>query len=507
MGNNSMLAIDLGASNGRVIYGTIKEGKIEILEIHRFENNPVTINGVFYWDVFCLFHEIKIGMLKCKEAGLKYETIGVNSWGNTVGLLDKDGDLITNVYHYRDQNANSILRELYEKYNPITLSKETWYKHMSIQPTVYLCYLKEKKPWIFENIDKILMISDLFNYFLTGVKASERTMAATSQMLNMITKQWDGSYMKKLGIPDRLFAPLIDNGTVLGPLRKELVEELGLDYIPLVIGVAGHDTAAASGCIISDELESSLYLSCGTWSCMGCRVLAAITEEKLFNIGITNDLGLFDEMQLRFNHTGLWILQECKKDWESNGIYLEWEEITDLILKAPPFLASIDTEAEEFFNLGNMPQKVQEFCKKTKQKIPTTVGEIGRIILESLAFRYRFSRDRLQECAGYEFKTLQIISGGSRNRILCQFTANILNIPVVAGMEEAAVMSNLVQQAIAYDVIKDMKEGQELMEKSCSKQFYKPQDSEIWNDKYDFWQNYISSRYQRGYRKGKSGNE
>lgn len=480
----NMLAFDLGASNGRVVLGILADGHLELKEIHRFENNPVTINGKFYWDVIRLFYEMKQGILKCKEAGYRIDSIGVNTWGNTVGILDKDGDLLLNPIHYRDTSAHAVLPELYETYSPAGLFEQTLYKPMSIQPTVYLHYLVKTKPWLMKNADCVLMISDLFNYFLTGKKKSEQTMAATSQMLDMRTLQWKHDFMEALGIRPDLFPEIVHNGTVLGEFRPELVKELDLPNTPVVVSVAGHDTASAASCIPMEHMEDSLYLSSGTWSCMGCRVKAPIEDIKVFENGITNDTGILGTMHLRFNHTGLWILQECRRDWNNNHKLYSWDDIGKMAAEANPFTATIDTEDSLFFSQDHMPDKITEFCRKSCSNVPKTDGEIVRTIMESLAFRYRFSVEQLEKTSGTCFGVMHIIGGGSKNGLLCQFIANTVNREVVAGPAEATVFGNFMLQGMALGKIGSLKAGQELVVRSTETIRYQPHDAELWDKMY-----------------------
>lgn len=478
-----MLAFDLGASNGRAVYGEWKDACFNSREIYRFPNEPVKVRGKLYWDILRLFHEMKAAIRKCREAGLTFDCMGINSWGNTIGLFDKEGDLLGNPYHYRDDRVEKTVGEFYERNSREWLFSQTLYQPMTIQPTVFLDYMRKEKPWLVETADTILMISDMFNYFFTGVKASEKTMAATSSMVDMRTGEWNKTLMETLGIRPELFPDLIENGTILGELLEDIREELGLSNRPKVIAVAGHDTAAASGCI-GGAKEDSLYLSCGTWSCMGCTIEKPLEQTELLETGITNDLGLYGSMQLRFNHTGLWIFQECGRYWRNRGIRQSWKEINKEIEDAEPFLAAIDTEAEDFFKPEKMPEKVQDFCRRTGQKVPKTRGEIYRTVLESLVYRYRYSADCLESFAGYPFSKMTIMGGGSKNTLLCQWTANILNRPVTAGVQEASVMGNFIQQGIAMGVLSDLRQGIEIAADTCKEREYLPEDHLEWEKQY-----------------------
>lgn len=488
MAELKMLAFDLGASNGRAVYGVWKGENLKIKEIHRFENEPVTVRGKLYWDVLRIFYEMKNSMRICMGQGLEFDSIGVSSWGNTIGLFDGNGDLLANPYNYRDGSVSKTEGDFYRKYSRERLFEETLYKPMDIQPTVLWDYLKKKKKWMTENAAYILMISDIFNYFLSGVKASEKTMAATSSMLDMRNENWKESLMKALGIPMGCFPPIVENGTLLGECSKEIAEELHLPNRPKVIAVAGHDTASASGCVDEDILEESAYLSCGTWSCMGCTVEKEIEDIGLVKAGITNDIGLYGSKQLRFNHTGLWILQECRRYWESGEAVrpMTWTELMRQAEAAEPFLAAIDTEAPDFFFPGDMAMKVKEYCRRTGQRIPESKGEICRVVLESLAYRYRYSVECLQHFAGYRFKKLWILGGGAKNELLCRMTANAAGIPVQTGLTEASVMGNFLQQALTMGIAADVKQGREVLYKGIEKKAYMPEETEKWNEHYQY---------------------
>ncbi|HIY02163.1 MAG TPA: hypothetical protein IAA26_10015 [Candidatus Blautia faecipullorum] len=482
-----MLAFDMGASNGRAVYAEFDGKAFDIKEIYRFMNQPVKLHGKLYWDILRLFYEIKQSIKKCRERGLRFDCLGINSWGNTIGLLDSEGDLLVNPYHYRDDSVEETIKDFYKKHTREWLFEQTLYLPMKIQPTAFWHYLTERKKGLTELTENILMISDLFNYFLTGIKASEKTMAATSAMVDMRTGKWKENLITALGISENSLPQIVENGTVLGPLLPEITEELQLDQIPLVIAVAGHDTAAVSGCIGKSDLEESLYLSCGTWSCMGCTVKEPVEDAGLLEYGITNDMGLYNVHQLRFNHTGLWILQECKRFWEDEGEALSWQTLMEQAEEAEPFTAAIDVEAELFFKPEKMPEKIQQYCKENCMKIPETKGQICRVILESLAYRYRYSLDCLMKFSGCRYSKLTIAGGGVSNTLLCQWTANILGIPVETGIKELAVMGNLLQQAVSMKRLESFEQGLSVLKNIEEGQKYFPHQQEKWNHNYQYF--------------------
>ena len=310
MKHNAMLAVDMGASNGRVVWGQWHESGLECREIHRFDNVPIQRNGLMCWDMPRLMDEIAQGIAKCDRA---FDTLGLCSWGNTIGLLDEERSLIRAPIHYREPKTDEGLPALYAALSREEMFRQTLYIPMTIQPAVVLSYLKQAQPDVLKKTKSVLMISDLMNELMTGKAVSERTMAATSGMVDMRTGAWSRTYMEKAGVDPAWFPDLVSSQTILGPLKDAFYNKEGKK--PLVVAVAGHDTASASGLVDMSRKEDSLYLSCGTWSCMGCGVEKPSEDERILALGATNDLGPDGENQIRFNHTGLWILQECRREW------------------------------------------------------------------------------------------------------------------------------------------------------------------------------------------------
>lgn len=484
MKSNAMLAIDLGASNGRVVWGSWKENGLQMRVIHRFVNSPIQEEGLLCWNIPQLFAEVIFGIQRCVDENLPIDSLGLCSWGNTVGILNDQGKLLRMPIFYRETATNEALPIVYQKISRREMFRQTLFIPMTIQPAIVLNYLYNKQPEQMKKAHKVLMISDLFNYFLCGIAASERTMAATSQMLDMRTGQWNESYMRSLSIQPQLFPKLINNATVLAPLKDQVVCQLGMKNAPVVIAVSGHDTAAAAGCVPMDNKEESLYVSCGTWSCMGCGVTQANESEDLIEFGVTNDVGLFGQHHLRFNHTGLWILQECRRQWITEGIDMDFAQIEIAATQSESFMAYIDTEDESFFRRDCMPQKVQDYCRRTKQRVPLSAGEIARVILESLAFRYRYSADVLELLSRQKFSCIWLLGGGAKNKLLCQFTANALNKKVLAGPEEASVIGNFMQQGLAMKTWDNDAQARDRIGKTENAITYLPSEVLRWEKEY-----------------------
>lgn len=485
MEQKAMLALDMGASNGRVVWGAWQDDHLEMREIHRFENVPTTCDGLMRWDMDLLLGEIRTGMRKCVQEGLRFQSVGLCSWGNTVGVLDSSGRLAFAPVHYREQATDAALEGLYAIMDRRALFERTLFVPMSIQPAVVLRYLQGRYPETMRAAKTVLMISDLINYLLCGRACSEQTMAATSGMVDMRTGDWDRGLMRHIGLDPTWFPDIIQSGTVLGVLKPGFLPDISPESSPKVIAVSGHDTASAAGVLPMENLEESLYLSCGTWSCMGCRVDAPVTGKDIFVSGATNDLGTSGERHLRFNHTGLWILQECRRWWNERGGHLSHADIVAQAEASEAFIACVDTEDKRFFARGDMPQKVQAYCRETAQKVPQTPGEIARVVLESLALRYRYSADVLSKLSGTRFHCLHMLSGGSKNRALCQMAANALGVTLFAGPTEASTIGNFIQQGLSTGEIERPSSAYEMLRQQGEIATYSPQDLAAWNAQYE----------------------
>ena len=484
MMQKGMLAVDMGASNGRVVWGSWRDGRLEMQEIHRFENVPIHVDGLMCWNLEGLLDEIRSGIRLAGRAGLRIDSIGLCSWGNTIGVLNAGRELLFTPIHYREPDTDRALDGLYRQLSRRELFNRTLFIPMNIQPSVVLRYLMEKDPEQMGRADRVLMISDLMNERLCGAAASEQTICATSGMVDMRTGDWNRAFMRELGIDPAWWPDIVPSGTPLAPLKSAYWDgEAGRE--PLVIAVAGHDTASAASVIDTDRLEDSLYLSCGTWSCMGCRVERALEGDAIFASGATNDLGVDGERHLRFNHTGLWILQECRRWWRQHGADYSHGELVSMAARSRAFSAFIDTEDALFFRRDDMPLKVQQYCRSTAQPVPQTPGEIARVILESLAMRYSYSAKTLSALSGIAFQRMHLLGGGSRNALLCQMTANALGIEVAAGPVEASTIGNFIQQGLVNGSLESRKRAVEMLSQTEQIQTFLPEDVSIWRTQYE----------------------
>ncbi len=480
--NKRVLAFDFGASSGRAIVGVFDGEKIELREVHRFSNDPVTINGTVYWDVQRLFFEIKQGILKAKEDG-GFDSIGIDTWGVDFGLLRKDGTLIENPVHYRDKR-NDGMAEFAKKY----MSHEEMYDITGIQfmdfNTVFqLLSLKENRPYILEEADTLLFMPDLLSYFLSGVKSTEYSIATTSQMVDLKTRDWSDKIINDLGLKKDILTPIVATGTIIGQLSDEICEELGVPKADIV-SVASHDTQSAITAAPC-EYEDFAFISCGTWSLFGTEVKEPVLNEASKKLNVTNEGGYDYSIAFLKNICGLWLIQESRRQWIREGKEYSYAELEKMALECEPFKCFIDPDAPEFATMGNLPQRVKDYCKKTNQYVPQTVGEIMRCIYESLALKYRLTFDGIMECTGKIYDRIHVMGGGTKDKLLLQMTAQSCNVDVYGGPIEATALGNIAIQFMSSGVIEDIKQARKIIARGENLKLYTPTDRDEWEKAYE----------------------
>lgn len=482
-----VLAFDYGASSGRAILGSFDGGHLQLKEIHRFSNEPVMVGDSLYWDILRLYHEMKQGILKGhQEVQGNISSIGIDTWGVDFGLLDKSDVLLGNPYHYRDARTDGMIDEALKKVDRNRIYQDTGIAFQKYNTIYQLLSMVKNNSSLLQKADTLLFIPDLLAFFLTGFKACEFTIASTSQMLLAGRVSWAFDLLNELGIPVEILPEIIDTGTFSGTLQKSVREELGVKDIP-VIAVASHDTGSA---VISAPLENSddAYISSGTWSLLGAEREKPIINETTLSLNYTNEGGINRTIRLLKNIMGLWVYQECCRAWKKEGISVSYDEMDALAEAAKPFQAFIDVDDESFYSPGNMPQKVIAYCEKTGQKAPSDMGSIVRLIMESLALKYRSAVEGLEAIIGKKVPTLHIVGGGCKNTMLSRYTANLLNRPVTAGPIEATAIGNVMAQLIALKEVKDLQQAKEVVKRSFPAEEYLPQDTERWDQAYTRYQ-------------------
>lgn len=477
-----VLAFDFGASSGRAIIGTLDNGKITLNEVHRFSNDPVTVNGTFYWDVLRLFHEIKQGLLKAKQAG-GFDSIGIDTWGVDFGLLDKDGVLLENPVHYRDKRNIGMVEKAAKYIGKDEMYKLTGIQFMDFNTAFQLLSIKENRPELLARAQSLLFMPDLFAYFLTGNKVSEYSIATTSQLVDINTRDWSKEMLEKLGLPEKIFNRIVPSGSVTGYLSDEICEELGLEKVP-VIAVCGHDTQSAVTAVPSEK-EDFAFISSGTWSLFGTETKKPIVNDLSYSFNVTNEGGFGYSTAFLKNICGLWLIQESRRQWIRDGKEYSYAELEKAALREKPFARFIDPDAPEFAVPGNLPARITEYCRRTGQSVPENEGQTVRCIYESLALRYRAVLEGIEKCTGKNYDSLNVVGGGTKDTLLCKMTADACNITVYAGPIEATVMGNVAVQLISGGDIADVVEARRIIANSGQLKCYSPENTAAWDEAYE----------------------
>jgi len=478
-----VLAFDFGASSGRAILGSIEIDKLSLQEIHRFENKPIFKSDTLHWDIYTLFSEMK----KSLQLAFKKEqvsSIGIDTWGVDFGIFDASGFLISGPVHYRDKRTDGMVEEVEKICSSKELYELTGNQIMNVNTIFQLAFLKKYHD-VLNDSNTLLLMPDLFNYLLTGEKKSEETIASTTQLFNPYEKNWNETLINKLGFPTKMFTEVVNPGTEIGKISKLLMEELSIPETS-VMAVCSHDTASA---VVSvPAKEDFLFISCGTWALVGTELPDPIINEKSEKYNLTNESGFGRTTRFLKNITGLWLIQETKRQFEREGRYYSYNDFVKIAEEAPPFKCFIDTDFDDFQIPGDIPSRIRKYAKATKQSVPQTDGELIRCIYESLAFKFRTVFNEIEECVEKEYETVHIVGGGSQASILCQMVADTSKLNVIAGPVEATAIGNCIVQLIAQNQIKDLNQGREMVQRSFEIQSYVPSDVKSWDKQYARYQ-------------------
>jgi rhamnulokinase len=470
------LACDLGADSGRLMLGTLDNGKITLEELHRFPNGPVKASGALHWNIDGLFNELKAGLKKAAARQLPIASISTDSWGVDYVLYDERGLIMMPVWHYRDPRTVVGVENAKSRVDWPTIYAETGIQFMALN-TIY--QLAAEPPARLAGAKQLLLIGDAFNYFCSGIARNEVSLASTTQLYNPQTKTWSKKLFAALGLHEELFAPICPSGTRLGPLEKNLATEAGLPQIE-VVASCSHDTGAAVAAVPAGG-GNWAYLSSGTWSLMGVEWPRPIINEQGRDLGFTNEIGFGNTVRLLKNIVGLWLVQECRRQWAKEGKKYDFTALEQLATNAPPFVSLINPDDPRFLSPDDMPKKIAEFCRETGQPVPVNHGAFMRCIYESLALSYRVVLRRLERLIGKKIERLHIVGGGSQAMMLNQFAANALKIPVLAGPTECTALGNLLIQAIALGHLQSHTAAREVVRNSFELKTITPQDAGQWD--------------------------
>jgi len=479
----NMIAFDLGASNGRAILGQFDGKRLAMRELHRFENNYIEMNGVFYWDTPYLYNQLKQGLLAFRQGGFgDLDSFGIDTWGVDYGLLDRNGHLAGVPRSYRlgvQADIDAVTSRI---------PRETLYQRSGIDTvltfnTLYQLYRRKREgDAALEMADTLLLTPDLLGYFLTGAVGTEYTIATTTQLYNPTARDWDWETIDQLGLPRRIFTRIEPSGTIRGRLRPELCRELGLNPAAFV-AVGSHDTASSVAAI--PGRGSFAFCSSGTFSLVGMEVEKPVLDAQAMADGFSNEGTIQGGFRPLRNIIGLWLIQECRRDWMKAGQNLSWDDIVREAQGAPALQSIIDTDSPEFYAGGGMEEKIRAFCRRTGQRVPETVGETARCIYESLALKYRSAIEGLERMKGEAISSLNIVGGGIQNKLLCQMAADATGRPVVTGPIEGAAMGNLLTQAMALGDIAGLDELRDVVRHSVEVDTYTPNQTPEWEKAYE----------------------
>lgn len=476
-------AVDLGAESGRVMLGRFDGVTLTLEEAHRFPNTPVRVHDSLQWDVLRLWSDIQHGLGACaQKADGALASVGVDTWGVDFGLLGRDDHLLGNPVHYRDGRTNGMMDEAFSRVPRAEIFERTGIQFMPINTLYQLLSLAVRRSPALEAAATLLTIPDLLNFWLSGRKANEFTNATTTQCYDPRLGDWARGLLDRLGIPTHIFGEVVQPGTVLGHLRPVLSDELGLGRVP-VVAPATHDTGSAVAAVPMQSRQT-IYLSSGTWSLMGVEIRQPIITDQSLAYNFTNEGGVEGTFRLLKNIMGLWLVQECRRAWASQGQDCTYAQLTQLAEQSSAFTSLVVASDNRFLPPGDMPSRIQAFCRETSQPVPETAGAIVRCALESLALEYRWVAERLEELTGQKLPVIHITGGGAQNALFNQFTADATGRAVLAGPVEATALGNVLMQAIAGGHLASLEEGRALVCNSFPVQPFEPRATQEWDAAY-----------------------
>jgi rhamnulokinase len=482
MARNVYLAIDLGAESGRVIAGLWNGKTLQIEEVYRFPNIPVDLADSLRWNVLQIWSEIQEGLrLAAQKYGKSIKSVGADTWGVDFVLLNREGELLGQPFHYRDARTNGMMDKAFRKVSRKEIFARTGLQFMQLNTLFQLLAAQRASPRLFDQADCLLFMPDFFHWALCGSRVAEFTIASTSQCLDPLTRSWSTTLLSKFGLPTRIFPNIVPPGTPLGSLRSSVSKLTGIGPVK-VVAPPSHDTASAVAGVPTNRTGTPnwAYLSSGTWSLMGVETNKASLSPRTQELNLTNEGGLDGTYRLLKNIMGLWLVQQCKRSFGVRGKDWDYASLAKLAAKAPPLRSIVDPDDTRFLNPGDMPEAIQAFCRETRQPIPKTPGELVRCAYESLALKYRKVLSWLEELTGTRIEIIHIVGGGSKSEILNQFTADACQRPVMAGPVEATALGNLLVQVRSSGELSSLEEIRNVVRRSTQVKTYLPGLAEPW---------------------------
>jgi len=484
------LAFDLGAESGRAILAHLRDRSLTTQEVHRFKNEPVEYGGSLHWDVARLWWEMRKALSQLENVELA--GIGVDAWGVDYALLGERGELLQNPYHYRDSRTAGMMQKVFQRVPREEIYRATGIQFMPINTLYQLYAARQQTPAILQSAQKLLTIPDLFHYWLTGRAVCEFTDATTTQLVNPVTRTWAKDLLGQLDLPGHLLSEIVEPGTMLGPLHPTIAKDSTLVDTP-VIAPAAHDTGSAVAAI--SAREDTAFLSSGTWSLLGIELDQPILSAEAMRLNFTNEGGVQGTTRLLKNVMGLWLLQQCHHAWAAQGQFYEHHELLDRAAREIPFACLVDPDHESFLRPANMLGAIDAFCARTQQRAPQSPAAYVRSILESLAFKYRLVLRNLEHLTGRRIEQIRVIGGGSKNRLLNQFTADATGKRVLAGPSEVTALGNVAVQILATGRAGSLKEVRAIVEHSYPPEVFTPLAVEPWNQSAERFEHYCEVVY------------
>jgi rhamnulokinase len=482
MPKDQFVAIDCGAESGRVVLASLENDRLTLDERHRFTTPVGRMNGSLHWNLLGIWEEIKAGLRRCALEGAnkrQIDGIGIDAWGVDFGLVAPSGEILGNPVHYRDRRTDGVMERVHQRISKQRIFEITGVQFMPINTLYQLIALQQSKSSLLAAAETMLFIPDLFNYLLTGKRQSEFSIATTSQMFNPRKRAWADELLHELELPRQILPSVVPSGTVVSALRKDVAAECRMNAVP-VIAPGSHDTASAVVAVPA-EGDSWCFISSGTWSLMGVELPAPLINEKSLRHDYTNEGGVGGRIRLLKNITGLWLVQECRRYFKSQGQDLDYAELEKLCAQAPSLMSIIDPDHAPFRAPGEIPKKIERFCAATSQRPPTSPGAFVRVCLESLAMTYRRTLNALEDLLGKKIKTIHVVGGGSQNSLLNQMTADACARPVVAGPAEATATGNALVQAMTMGSVKSLEHVRRIVANSFEPKRFEPRDTKAWD--------------------------
>ncbi len=489
MAQNSepFLAFDFGAESSRAVAGSLEKGKLVLKEIYRFTTGMMPLSGHLYWNIYRFYEEIIKALNICyREENIKPRSIAVDTWGVDFGMLATDGTIVRIPYAYRDPQVLEAMHDFHRIIAPEKIYSLTGISMQPFNSLYHLHAMRRSNDLALEAGQRVMFIPDLLNYLLSGVKKTEFSFATTSQLYNPFKGEWEEELLKAVGLDSSCMNEIIEPGQLIGRLSDDGCRQSGLKQVE-VASVCSHDTGSAIVAVPAEGTDWA-YISSGTWSLMGLELESPLVNEKTFGYNFSNEGGAGKSFRFLKNIMGLWLLQQCREKWKQSDTGCDYPTLIDEAGKAEPFRVLIDPDREQFFSPRDMVSEIDDYCNHTGQAKPVSRGAYVRAILESLALKYRYVLDQLQEVSGRQINTIHIIGGGTRNNLLCRFTANATGKKVITSPAEGTAAGNILMQALACGQVSSLEEIRSIVKNSFDLEYYHPEETREW---YRAYQNFL----------------